>query len=192
MRIHLNLVFAAFALGLGAGCGSVSSLNDGGGGNAGGGAGGGAAGQGGATGAAGHGGATGQAGHGGAIGAAGHGGATGQAGHGGAGGGPSCDDLSAQYADAMPAAQRCEVGATSQCKKPVSSYLSPCSVNCMTYVNEDSTLNNIKQSWVQAGCDNVAVACPAIACLQPTSSTCVVGDGGGGVCSSANVGLPTN
>ena len=192
MRIHLNLVFAAFALGLGAGCGSVSSLNDGGGGNAGAGAGGGSAGQGGATGQAGQGGATGAAGHGGAAGQAGHGGATGQAGHGGAGGGPSCDELSAQYRDAMPAAQRCEVGATGQCKKLVSSSLSSCFINCMTYVNEDSTLNNIKQSWVQAGCDNVVGPCPAIACLQPTSSTCVAGDGGGGVCSSANVGLPAN
>jgi len=92
----------------------------------------------------------------------------------------------------MPAAQRCEVSATGQCKKLVSSSLSSCFINCMKYVNDDSTLNNIKQRWVQDGCDNGAVPCPAIACLQPTNSTCVAGDGGGGVCSSANVGLPAN
>lgn len=165
MRLNLSLVLATLALGLGVGCGSVSSLNDGGGGNGGSGAGAGAAGQ---------------------------GGATGQAGQGGAGGGPSCGDLSAQYGDALPAAQRCEIGATGQCKKLVSSSLSPCFVNCMTYANDDSTLNNIKQSWVQAGCNNVAVLCPAIACLQPTNDTCVMGDGGGGVCSTASVGLPAN
>src|ERR1022692_1571080 len=166
MRINPSLILATLALGLGAGCGSVSSTNDGGGG-----AGGGAAGQGGATGQAGHGGATGQ---------------------GGTAGSSTCGDLSAEYAAALPAAQRCEIGASDQCMKLVSGSLSPCFVNCMTYANDDSALNSIKQSWVQAGCNNVAVLCPAIACLQPTNNMCVAGDGGAGASSSSNVGLPTN
>jgi hypothetical protein len=58
----------------------------------------------------------------------------------------------------------------------------------MTYVNDPSTLNSIKATWKQAGCNSpVGIFCPAIACLQPTNNMCVVGAGGGGVCSSASV-----
>jgi hypothetical protein len=63
----------------------------------------------------------------------------------------------------------------------------------MTYVNDASTLNAIKASWEQAGCNSlVGIACPLIACLQPTSGTCVTADGGVGVCKSVTVATPTN
>lgn len=144
------------------GCGSVLAPSDGGGGSGGGGA-------------------------------AGHGGG----GNGGSGGqrtdsGVSCTDLQGEYAAAMSAAQSCEVNASGQCQQLASTSLSPCSVNCTTYVNDASELNAIKQSWTAAGCDSlVGVACPAIACLQPAQGLCVASDGGGGVCSSGYGGLPT-
>ncbi len=124
------------------------------------------------------------------------GGSTGQAGSaggkGGSGtggmGGMSCADLATQYADALATAQSCDVNATQQCQQLVSSSLSPCLRNCMTYVNDASTLNAIKTSWEQAGCNNVAVLCPAIACLQPNNNICVVGDAGRGTCSSNAAG----
>jgi hypothetical protein len=100
----------------------------------------------------------------------------------------SCGDLSTQYANALPAAQSCDLSASGRCQQLVSSSLSPCFVNCRTYVNDPSTLNAIKASWKQAGCNNVAVLCPAIACLQPTNNMCLVGDGGSGACSSNSGG----
>jgi hypothetical protein len=104
----------------------------------------------------------------------------------------SCADLENQYGDALPAAKTCDVNASGQCQQLVSSSLSPCLVNCMTYVNDPSTLNTIKASWEQAGCNSVVgIICPAIACLQPTNNMCVVGDSGSGVCSSST-GVTTN
>jgi hypothetical protein len=159
MRFHLPILLAGLTLGLGGACGSVSGINDGGGGNAGG-----------------------TTGHGGAAG--------GKGGNGGAGGtgGVSCGDLATQYAAALPAAQSCDLNASGECQQLVSSSLSPCFLNCMTYVNDPTALSAIKASWEQAGCDNVDVLCPAIACLQPTNNMCLVGDGGSGICSSKSGG----
>jgi hypothetical protein len=158
------IVIGAF-VGLGAGCGGSLTGNDGSGGTGGG--------------AAGHG--------------AGGGGATGTGGGGAGGstdGGPSCGDLMDLYTQAMKQAQSCDVGATGQCQQMASGSLSPCFVNCMTYVNDATVLNAIKQTWEAEGCNNVKVLCPAIACIQPTNSMCVAADGGGGVCSSG--GLTAN
>lgn len=181
MRLRLPVILVAFALGLGTGCGSVSGITDGGGGSAGGGsAGGGVAGHGG--------GAAGEGGRGGKTAGGGKGGAGGGAAGSGGTGGMSCDDLASQYAEALPAAQRCNVNASGPCQQLVSRILSPCFVNCTTYVNDPSTLSLIKASWEQMACNSVAVLCPAIACIPPTNNMCVVGDGGGGVCSSNNGG----
>jgi hypothetical protein len=156
------LVLVVLGFGLGGGCGSVLVPSDGGGGSAG-------------------------------SGAAGHGGA----GTGGVGGqrtdsGVSCTDLQNEYTAAMSLAQTCEVDASGQCQQLASTSLSPCFVNCMTYVNDASDLDAIKQSWTAAGCDSlVGMACPAIACLQPTQGLCVASDGGGAVCSSGYAGVPT-
>ena len=153
MRLSPFIALVGLTLVLGNGCGSVLGTNDGGGGSGGG--------------------------------TGGHGGAAGGGNSGGSGGtgGVSCGDLATQYTDALPAAQSCDLNTSQQCQQFVSSSLSPCFVNCMTYVNDPSILNAIKASWEQAGCNNVAVLCPAIACLQPTNNMCLVGDGGG-VCSS--------
>jgi hypothetical protein len=180
------------------GCGSVSTGADGG--DASGAAG--AAGAGGGmdpTGAAGHGGAG--SGGAGATGGAGHGGAgSGGAGSTGAAGhdagvdvrGTSCNDLSSQYAEALNAARSCTVGASAQCEQAVSSSLSPCFSNCQTYVNDSTTLDGLKAQWLGEGCNNQGViACPAIACLQPTKGNCVAADGGGGQCTNKSV-LTTN
>ena len=181
MRLPLLHIILGLALGVGVGCGSVTSTSDGGG------TGGSATGQGGTGGTSatglggtgGHGGATGSGG-----GSGGRAGSSGGKGSGGAGG-ASCDALATQYADALPAAQSCALKASGECQQLVSSSLSPCFLNCETYVNDPSTLNAIKASWEQAGCDSlVGTACPAIACLQPTNNVCSVGDGGSGTCSS--------
>ena len=102
----------------------------------------------------------------------------------------SCDDLQDQYAAALTAAQGCDTNGSAQCQQLVSSSLSPCS-NCTTYVNDASALGAIEQQWQQAGCGNVAVACPPVACVSPTSATCFPADGGGGVCARAPVLLET-
>ena len=101
-------------------------------------------------------------------------------------GGVSCSDLENQYQAALPAARSCDVNAIGQCQQLVSSSLSPCS-NCMTYVNDALTLNAIKASWEQAGCNQtVGILCPLIACIQPKAGVCVTADAGGGTCSSVS------
>jgi hypothetical protein len=161
---------------------------------------------GGATGSAGHtggGGATGSAGaigtagHTGGAGATGSAGAIGTAGHGGGGAGgatgATCSDLAAQYSTALTAARSCTAGAAGQCAQMVSGSLSVCFSNCQTFVNNASTLNTLKAQWLADGCANQGpVACPAIACLQPTQGRCVAGDGGGATCMSAQLGIETN
>jgi hypothetical protein len=99
MRLHLPVLLVGWALGLGNGCGSVSGINDGGGGNAGSGTGGSAGSAGAASGEGGHGGGVaGAGGHGGGGtgtggGAAGHAGNSGGGGKGGAGGGSGASRL---------------------------------------------------------------------------------------------------
>jgi hypothetical protein len=156
LPLLVGLVMAHLSIG----CGSVLTTNDGTGGS------------GGTVGAGGAGG-----GQGGAA-------AGGRPGTGGAGG-ASCSELANRYSAALRAAQSCDVSAGQQCQQLVSASLSPCSINCMTYVNDSSTLDAIKASWEQAGCNDFVVLCPAIACLQPTNGMCVAGDGGSGTCSSS-------
>ena len=126
-------------------------------------------------------------------GAGGNSGGTGGASHydGGqpADGGVSCTDLENAYAAALPAARSCDVAALAQCQQSVSSSLSPCFVNCMTYVNDASTLNKLKLEWQQGGCNSViGIVCPAVACIAPTAGVCTATDGGGGVCTGQSLG----
>ncbi len=124
---------------------------------------------------------SGSGGHGGVSGTGGSG--SGGSGTGGVDGGPSCGDFEAAYSAALPAARRCDVGGAGQCQALVSGSLSPCAVNCyLTFVNDATALDAIKAAWTDAGCGNVKVLCPAIACIQPTSGVCAAADGGGGVC----------
>jgi hypothetical protein len=108
-------------------------------------------------------------------------------------GGVSCTDFQNAYAAALPAARSCDVAAVGQCQQSVSSSLSPCFVNCMTYVNDASTLNKLKLEWQQQGCNSlVGILCPAIACIAPTAGVCTATDGGGGVCTDQTlVATPT-
>jgi hypothetical protein len=110
----------------------------------------------------------------------------GQGGGGGGGGtgGASCGDLANQYAAALTKAEQCDAATNGQCQQLVSASLSPCNTGCTMYVNDASTLNAIQASWLQQGCNNVAVLCPGIVCNQPGAGACVAGDGGGGHCQS--------
>lgn len=131
------------------------------------------------------------------IGAGGSGGGTAGSGGGSGAGGSAgdaglsvCGDLQSQYAAALSAARSCDIGGTAQCQQLVAESLSPCLNNCKTYVNDTTTLDPIAQRWQAAGCGNVVVLCPAIACLQPTSGICVATDGGGASCSTTSSGPP--
>jgi hypothetical protein len=180
-RLRLAFALGALALVPNYGCGSVSLGTDGGA-DAGGGSGGGTVPGPGPTGEAG---STGGAGHGAA-------GATGAAGSGGASG-ATCSDLETEYGAALTAARSCTVGASGQCAQMVSGSLSVCFSNCQTFVNDATALDALKAQWMAEGCANQEhVACPAIACLQPTAGRCVAGDGGGGTCQSAPLGIETN
>ncbi len=101
------------------------------------------------------------------------------------GGLSNCSALSQKYGIALAEAKSCTAGAANQCAQQVSVSLGGCSVGCTDYVNDATELNQIRQEWSQAGCGNVAVVCPLIACLPPTTSDCVAADGGSaGVCSA--------
>jgi hypothetical protein len=94
------------------------------------------------------------------------------------GGLSSCSELTTQYAAALAASKSCDIGASGQCAQQVPASLAVCSGGCTEYVNDATTLNQIQLKWNQAGCGNVAVLCPAIACLQPYAGVCVATDGG--------------
>jgi hypothetical protein len=128
-------------------------------------------GQAGTTGAAGGGGMTGAGGQAGVVGTAGRGGATGAAGSGGAGGGKTCTQLENDYSAAFLTARSCSLTAKDQCQILVSTSLA--CPTCKTHVNDDTALAAIKASYDQAGCSAMTHVCPAIACVNPGSGTCV-------------------
>ena len=106
----------------------------------------------------------------------------------------SCADLASQYIAALPAAQSCDVNAIGQCQQLVNGSLplSICNIGCqMTFVNDATTLNALESAWNQAGC-KADVMCPNIACAPPSNGGCVAADGGGGICNSITLTLPTN
>ena len=78
------------------------------------------------------------------------------------------------------------MGAPNQCTVKVSSSLSPCFVNCMTYVQDGAGLDDLKSRWMAAGCATKPQVCPALACVQPTAGSCAHGNGDTGpMCVSA-------
>jgi len=120
-----------------------------------------------------------------------NGGTGGSGGSPGTGGSPAdggqpdvCAGYVAKYAAVLNAVSSCTPRAANQCGQPVPASLSPCTSGCATYVNDASPLDDIRKAWEQAGCQNVAVACPAIACIASTGGVCTVSDGGGGSCST--------
>jgi hypothetical protein len=113
------------------------------------------------------------------------GGATGAGGSAVDGGLSGCDTLAAEYAAVLSGAKSCTAGAADQCGKEVPSSLSPCSSGCAELVNDNSVLDSLQQQWEAAGCANVEVLCPLIACAPPVGATCVASDAGGSVCSTS-------
>ncbi len=112
------------------------------------------------------------------------GGSSGSGGASGDGGAAGCGSLASDYAKALVAAKSCDPGASNPCSQPVPASLSPCSaLSCVAYVNDATQLNAIHEQWQQAGCANVAVLCPAIACVKPSAGVCLPTDGGGSSCS---------
>ena len=110
----------------------------------------------------------------------GHG--AGGSGSGGQGGGKSCDALESDYNTALTAAKKCTLGATGQCQQLVNGSLS--CPGCKQYVNDTTTLSAIQTEWDDQNCSAVPHACPAIACVVPTTSVCTSsptssGPGGG-------------
>jgi hypothetical protein len=114
----------------------------------------------------------------------GTGGTTGAGGSTADGGGlSSCGMFASEYAAVLTGARSCTSGASGQCGQPVPSSLSPCSA-CMEYVTDRSILDDLRTQWDLAGCANVKVACPLIACAPATGASCVPSDAGGSVCST--------
>ncbi len=135
-------------------------------------------GTGGATGAGGSGGTDATGGR------AGTGGATGAGGSPMDGGLSECGTLASEYAAVLIGARSCTAGAAGQCAQQVPSSLTPCNSGCTQYVTDRSVLDAIRSKWDAAGCGNVAVLCPAIACAPATGAACVASDAGGSVCST--------
>ncbi|HLK89716.1 MAG TPA: hypothetical protein VKZ18_07475 [Polyangia bacterium] len=119
----------------------------------------------------------------------GAGGATGQGGSGGStadGGVASCSQLASEYTAVLEGAKSCTSGVAEQCTQLVPAGLSPCPP-CPVFVNDRGVLDAIRQAWTTAGCGNVAVSCPQIACPAPKGAACLPSDAGGAVCSPAAV-----
>ena len=53
---------------------------------------------------------------------------------------------------------------------------------CDTFVNADTNLTQIQNTWNQNDCQASVGLCSAIACLPPKSAVCKAGDAGGGLC----------
>ena len=126
-------------------------------------------------------------GTGGTSGAGGSGGTGGTTGAGGStvdGGLSDCGTLASEYAAVLIGARTCTAGATGQCGKQVPASLSPCTSGCTQFVTDSSVLDTIRTRWDAAGCANVKVLCPAIACAPSTGAACVASDAGGAVCST--------
>jgi hypothetical protein len=115
----------------------------------------------------------------------GTGGTTGSGGSEVDGGLSSCGTLVSEYAAVLTGAKSCTAGVTGQCTQQVPSGLSPCNTGCTVFVTDSSVLGTIQQKWKAAGCGDVAVACPAIACAPASSAACVSSDAGGSVCSTS-------
>ncbi|HSY40831.1 MAG TPA: hypothetical protein VLA79_14935 [Polyangia bacterium] len=110
------------------------------------------------------------------------GGTTGSGGSTEDGGLSDCSLLASEYAAVLAGARSCTAGAAGQCGVQVASSLSPCNSGCTEFVTDSSVLAGIAQKWQSAGCADVAVACPAIACEPASGSSCVASDAGSSVC----------
>ena len=108
------------------------------------------------------------------------------------GGLSSCGTLVAEYAAVLVGARSCTAGAAGQCGQAVSPSLSPCDSGCTELVTDSSVLDSIRAEWEAAGCGDVPVNCPRIACPPGVIATCVPSDAGGSVCLTSPQPISTN
>jgi hypothetical protein len=83
-----------------------------------------------------------------------------------------CTQLQHDYAAALADAKVCTNSGGVSCQQPVSDQLA---CGCTTYVVRVDRLAQIRQSWMDGGCD--PGVCPAIACIPPSGGSCVVASG---------------
>ncbi len=106
-------------------------------------------------------------------------GAGGVNGSGGAGGRDAalCAQSNADYASALTAALACTPGAPNQCQAIVASYPTVCpGSDCsnLQYVNDGTTVEAVRERWLDACEPGVRIECVAIACNPPAPpATCV-------------------
>jgi hypothetical protein len=99
---------------------------------------------------------------------------------GGSGGNPSCESISAQYADALAQAKTCDPFAKKlECTTEINSVLA---CGWPTYVNPANAqaldlLNELGTEWQKMGCV-LPTPCP-FGCPAPQGSSCVQGGGTG-------------
>jgi hypothetical protein len=108
------------------------------------------------------------------------------------GGLSECGSLASEYAAVLIGARSCTAGAAGQCAQQVLSSLSPCNTGCTQFVTDRSILDALRLKWDAAGCGNVKVICPDIACAPASGATCVASDAGGSVCSNSYAIFPTD
>ncbi|HVY41289.1 MAG TPA: hypothetical protein VHM31_25310 [Polyangia bacterium] len=123
-----------------------------------------------------------------ATGGSGAGGSPGTGGAGGSADGGSlaavCRSFAQAYAAALPAAERCSVGAADPCTTLVPEAVAGdgCITDCQVYVSDATALNAIIHSMQEAGCFTLPSCVLTIACATPAAGLCMPGDGGDGVC----------
>ena len=116
----------------------------------------------------------------------------------GAGGSPAdgglsaCGTLASEYAAVLIGAKSCTAGAAGQCGQEVPPSLSPCFSSCTELVTDSSVLDAIRTEWDAAGCGNVPVNCPRVACPPGVNATCVPSDAGGSICVTTPQPVSTN
>jgi hypothetical protein len=109
------------------------------------------------------------------------------AGDGGAGipsdAGPSCDQLATDYSAAVYAATACTPGAPNQCQALAARLPANCPDLCngSSRVNDTTSVEAARQSWLAAGCGGPPTTCVAMDCVQ-LPGVCVPDPQGSGSC----------
>ena len=101
-----------------------------------------------------------------------------------------CWDLNTAYINAVKKAKACNpysMSPVDQCAQQVNNALF-CPI-CTTFINPFNSaavqeMKDLEQKWLALSCDQMEVACPAMACQAPASATCLPGAAGstGGSC----------
>ena len=99
----------------------------------------------------------------------------------------TCDQLATAYVTDLAVAKQCTANSTTDhCTTKVKSTIG---CGCVTFVNASRTavIANLSK-YIQAyNAQDCATACPAIACIEPTTASCSSsGSGGGSRCVDAN------